>query len=179
MKINIIGPSGTGKTTLAKYLSGRHDIKYHSLDYILYKIIKENGKRSKRMEPSPEEYKREVGDIFKQKGWVVEGRYVIEEIIKEADTVILIKLNPLLSISRQWKRYFTDEAQRKNHGFVNNLRLSISIIKQFYGKEDLSRDKDLKYFRLSKAFRMLEKYKNKVRVINNQKQLSEFKDGLL
>lgn len=79
MKINIIGPSGSGKTTLAKSLSDKLDIPIYNLDYIIYKVVKD-GKRYKRIEPSEEEYKKEVRSILKQKNWVIEGKYIIEDV---------------------------------------------------------------------------------------------------
>jgi adenylate kinase family enzyme len=169
MKINIIGPTGSGKTTLADTLSKKLNIQVTSLDYLFYKHTKEK----QREEILEKVWKKELGRILKKQEWIIEGVNPINEVIETADLVIYLRPHIAIALYRQWKRYFTDSKQRKEHGFGGNLKLSQYLFKQYLENDDITSIDDIKYSRLKKLDRILEKHANKVRVINNNTQLKQ------
>ena len=88
MKIYVIGPTGSGKTTLSECLSNKHKIKCYELDLLVYDD--ENG-HVKR----PDEVREKMfNDILKKKNWIIEdvGRSKFEEGRKQADIIYYINI---------------------------------------------------------------------------------------
>lgn len=157
MKINIIGTSGAGKTTLAKKIATEKGIPMYSLDTILHQKIKEKKGIEWRTE---KEYKKKLSQILRQKNWIIEGVNPIPEVLNHADKIVWLKPSLFTALYRQWKRYVTDKKQRKEHGFINNIKLSQYIIKQH--REDIpEKDADFKFVRVKKLERILEPYMSK------------------
>lgn len=159
MKINIIGPSSSGKTTLAKKLSEELKIPHYDLDYTLHESIP--GKKGRR-ELAEREWRKRLGEIFKRKDWIIEGVNPIKSVLEKADKIIYLKPPLAKSLYRQWKRYFTDPVQRSEHGFFNNLKLSRYIIRQYFKEADLTKLNDPMHTRLKSVEINLRKYKGKV-----------------
>ena len=67
MKILIIGPVGAGKTTLAKTLSNKYNIKHYEIDSIVHDDNEGGRKRTE------EEQNRIIKQIDKQNDWIIEG----------------------------------------------------------------------------------------------------------
>ena len=68
MKIRIIGPVGSGKTTLAKQLSSKYGIPVTSLDELNWTHT-ENGD----VHRTPEERQALLDEVLAQKDWIIEG----------------------------------------------------------------------------------------------------------
>lgn len=158
MKINIIGPTGSGKTFLAEKLSQKLKIPQVSLDYVLFKHT-----RDKHREELPEnEWRANLLKLLGEKDWIIEGVNPIIEVFETADMIIYLRPSISTALFRQWKRYFTDPKQKKEHGFKNNLKLSQYLIRQYQQHEDKGKEDDPKYSRVKKLDRILKKYKEKV-----------------
>lgn len=159
MRINIIGPTSSGKTTLARKLSAEYKIPHYNLDYIFYEPIP--GKKDRR-ELSESEWKGKLKEILKDKDWIIEGVNPIKEVFEKADKIVYLKPPIFKSLFRQWKRYFTDPVQRREHGFINNLKLSRFLFRQYFRPADLSSLDDPKHTRLKSVEISLKKYQHKV-----------------
>ena len=66
-KIVVIGPNGSGKTTVAKKLSQKLNIPHIELDNIYWK--------PNWGESSKEEFRRKVDDLTGRDEWIVDGNY--------------------------------------------------------------------------------------------------------
>jgi adenylate kinase family enzyme len=159
MRISIIGPSSSGKTTLAKKLSQERKIPHYNLDYIFFEPIP--GKKDRR-ELTEKEWTVKLSKILSEKDWIIEGVNPIKEVFEKADKIIYLKPPVLKSLFRQWKRYFSDPVQRREHGFFNNLKLSRFLLRQYFKGEDLSSLNNPKHARLKNVEKILERYRSKV-----------------
>ena len=173
-RIYVIGPSGSGKTYLAKIISKHFDIPHTNLDYVFYdhKVAKS------RDEVSDEEWKRRLNKLIEEDDWVIEGVNPINEVFEIADQIIFLRLNIIETLVSQWKRYLTDEKQRREHGFINNLKLSRYLIKQHTEEENLLKSDDPKYFRIRKVDRIIKKYSNKTVILNSRNEVNKFIETL-
>ena len=91
-KIYIIGPVGSGKTTLSNKMSKLYNIKKYELDKIVWDDENGNIKRT------DEEINKLFKNIIKKKKWLIEdiGRNKFVEGIKEADITYYINLPKLI-----------------------------------------------------------------------------------
>jgi adenylate kinase family enzyme len=128
MRISLIGPSASGKTTLARKIATRYGLKNFNLDNLLFRKV--NNK--KRISVSKEESLVIIDKISSGKNWVIEGLHPFDLIFERADLIIWLKPSFLTCIYRQWKRFFTDINQRRDYGFISNVKLSIYIFRQFF-----------------------------------------------
>ncbi len=167
MRISIIGPSASGKTTLAKKLADYYDLKHMNLDYILFK----NVQKKKRLSVPEDKYMKAIEKFVKQKDWIVEGVNTFDGVFEPADVIIWIKPPLLISLYRQWKRYFVDSRQRAEHGFINNLKLTIYIIRQYIGKPTPQTDPKGTWIR--SVEKILMKYKNKTIILRNSSNIDD------
>jgi len=169
-RIFVTGPSGSGKTFLAKKLSDTYGIPHTNLDYVLFRHTGD-----KHREEVPErEWKNKLKTIVKGKAWIIEGVNPIKEVMEAADKIIYLRLNIIDTLFSQWKRYFTDPIQRKEHGFINNLKLSGYLIKQHIEAEDLSKSDDPKYSRVKKTDRLLKDFAFKVVILKTRGEVNKF-----
>ena len=74
----------------------------------------------------------------------------------------------------QWKRYLTDEVQRREWGFIDNLELSKYLIKQHIEEEKISKSNDPKYFRVKKVDRILKSYSDKTLILKSRSEVNKF-----
>lgn len=108
MKVHIIGLAGSGKTTLAAWISERFGVAAHDLDWIVYD---EAGER-----PEPEIVAR-IGEILREPGWVTEGAYHqtwLQPLLQAADRIVWLDPPLPVCVFRMLKRHAVAELRRDN-----------------------------------------------------------------
>ena len=133
-KIYIIGPVGSGKTTLATKLSEIHNIKYYELDKVAWDDDNGNIKRS------DEDAEMIFSDILSNDKWIIEdvGRDKFSRGRVEADIIYYIKLSRFKSYYRVSKRWIKQRLgfERYNHPPVFSQWLYyISTVNTYYKGE--------------------------------------------
>lgn len=155
MKIYIIGSPASGKTTLAKKLSKRYDIKYYELDCIVYDDENNHIKRTE------EEISKKFDEILKEESFILEdvGRSKFKKGREVADIIYYIKLSKLEIYKRLIKRWINQRKGIESYNYP-------PTIYQLYGMF-----KDVKNYQKVEKQRVkeLEIYKNKVEFLNKDK----------
>jgi len=92
-KIRIVGPVGSGKTTLARNLSRQNRIPMYSLDEVVW--TRSSGEDIRN---SIEDRDSKLQEILKQSSWIIEGAHLgwSMKTFEEADRIIF--LNPALPV---------------------------------------------------------------------------------
>ena len=165
MKLNIIGPSCVGKSTFASILAKESDWPHFDLDTVIvdHEVLVKTRRFIFR---SPSVYFKEIQSILcENQDWIIEGVYAIESIFRAADMIILIQSPLLISLQRQWARYFSSNLQREHYGFRNNLYLTRSMILQYWSRPSPRDLHDTTKFYLCKYDLMLKEYQKKLRRI--------------
>jgi len=173
-KLFIVGPSASGKTYLAEKLAQKYKIPHLNLDYLFYKHVKDRS----RIKVSENEWRRELEKILKKKGWIIEGVNPISEVILSSEKILYLRTSLQSAILNQWKRYFTNSKQRREHGFINNLKLSRYLVKQYLDKEDLLESDNLQYSRVAKLDRILKEHKSKLLTLKSRNEVNRFLSSL-
>ena len=132
-RIYIIGPVGSGKTTLSRRLSKKYNIKEYELD----KVAWDDDTHIKRTD---EEAKKLLREIINKKSWIVEdiGRDKFMEARDKADIIYYIKLPRIKSYYRVIKRWFKQKFGKEPYNDIpnfNQLKYYVSTVNSYYKKE--------------------------------------------
>lgn len=147
-KIYIIGPVGSGKTTLAKALSNKINIPMYELDKVVWDDDNGNIKRS------DEEIAKLFNDIIKNKEWIIEdvGRKKFYDGIYNADIVYYINLPNFVIYKRCILRWIKQllGLEKYNYkptlnGLFEMLKWAKSDIKNKNAKINFIKEKSKKY----------------------------------
>jgi adenylate kinase family enzyme len=105
MKIYIVGPVASGKSTLARGLSKELDIPYQSLDEVVHIPDKSHSWGNRKREAT--ERDQMFQSIILQPSWIIEdvGRTFFEEGLKAADRIILLEVPSSIRKYRIVKRW--------------------------------------------------------------------------
>lgn len=162
MKISIIGPCGGGKSTLARQIASKYNLKYVDLDevFVDYEHITE----SRVPLFDKKKTSRDLRRVFKNPNWIMEGIYCVEDIFEEADMIVLISLPLWKGLMWQWKRFFTDYLERRRFGFKHNLILSQIILNQYFSQADCYERVGIKYPTMRLFKKVLKKYHHKSQI---------------
>jgi len=149
-KIYIIGPVGSGKTTFARKLSDKYNIKYYQLDKVVWDDDNGNIKRSN------EEVSKIFNTILNNKSWIIEdvGRNKFKKGRCEADIIYYIKLSRLKSYYRVTKRWVRQRLGIETYNAPPNFKqllYFISTVNSYYKKEK-TRLKELEEFKEKLVF---------------------------
>lgn len=166
MKIYIIGPSCSGKTTLSKFFNRKLKIPVLSIDKVLISVDPITREKIKLPDDKALPI---INNFLRQRSWILEGIQPYFRGLKAADIIIYLMPNMFVCLYRQWKRCLFDSEQHK-YGVRNNLRLTISIIKQYLEKEDSSKYYNYRFSRVWKFNKICEDFKGKVILVKDTNQ---------
>lgn len=155
MKIYIIGPPASGKTTLAKKLSEKYNIEYFELDLLIFDDENDHKRRS------DEEILNKFNEILDKKNWIIEDvdRTKFIKGIELSDRIYYLKFSRMQVIKRIFKRW---KNQRKGNEVYNypptfaQLFDFLKVANSYFKKE-------------SKKLNVLKKYNEKVVYIDSKK----------
>lgn len=158
MKIYIIGPTGSGKSTLSRALSKKYDIPEYELDLLVYDD--ENG-HVKR----PDKVREEMfNKILRKKNWIIEdvGRSKFEKGREKADIIYYINIPRIVVYKRVMTRWFKQRLGKESYNYPPNLFQFFDMLRCCRG-----------YFKKEpEKLKTLEKYKHKI-VFLNYKRLNQ------
>jgi adenylate kinase family enzyme len=164
-RIYIVGPQGSGKSTIANLLAKKIKTKNYDLD----DIIKD--KYGKRRNDS--ELKNMLSVVTARKKWVIEGIFGgwTAKAFEKSDLIILLNLNYNILVANLIKRYYKSKFTDNKRGI--NLKTTWKLIKHV----KLYRTR---YHPKSYAGHMelINKYKSKFIEIKTRKDLEDFLDTL-
>jgi len=155
MKIYIIGPPGSGKTTFAKKLSEKYNIKYYELDLLVFDDDNEHLRRSDR------EILYEFNKILNEDSWIVEdvGRSKFIRGIELSDKIYYLKFSKIQIIKRIIKRWQNQRKGIENYHYpptFAQLFDSFKVVHSYFKKE-------------SKKLSILKEYSEKVIYLDSKK----------
>lgn len=158
-KIYIIGSVGSGKTTLAKRLSGELNIPYYELDSVTWEYHP-NGLDRRR---SPEEVQSIFQSILSKSDWIMEnvGKEMYSEAYEKADLIIYIDLRKDILYRRIIVRWL----KQKVGLYQAPVKPTFHALRQMLGWAK----KEKNHSRLEN----LEQYRHKI-VIVNEKTLDSY-----
>lgn len=164
VKIQIIGYSGGGKSTLARWLESIYHIKLLSLDDIHW--IEGKYERAKTED-------REIISQFLEENdsWIIDGNYsylFFEERIAAADLIIFLNINRCKCLYQTILRYF----ERLSRVWKGKEEFSFPNMKLIFHVVISGRN--------ARRFAMIkEKYGTKIVEIKNVRQLKEFQEKVI
>ena len=134
-KIYIIGPVGSGKTTLSELLSKKYNIKKYELDKIVWNDDNGNIKRT------DEEINILFNKIINNKSWIIEdvGRKKFNDGIKKADIVYYIDLPKYIIYKRCISRWIRQKIGIEKYNYKPTLKSLFEMI--IWAKQDLTSKK--------------------------------------
>lgn len=146
MKIYIIGPPGSGKTTLSKSLAKKYNTKFYELDKIIYDDDNNHVKRTN------EEIEKLFEGIIFEKSWIIEdvGRSEFINGREQADIIYYLKIPRRVVYKRLITRWIKQKLGKEGynypptlHEFMYMLRITICYFKKETIKiESLKKYKD-------------------------------------
>ena len=124
-KIYIIGPVGSGKTTLSELLSKKYNIKKYELDKIVWDDDNGNIKRT------DEEINVLFNKIIDNKSWIIEdvGRKKFIDGIKKADITYYIDLPKITIYKRCISRWIKQKLGKENYNYKPTLKSLFKMLK--------------------------------------------------
>ena len=130
-KIYIIGPVGSGKTTLSELLSKKYNIKKYELDKIVWDDDNGNVKRT------DEEINILFNKIITNKTWIIEdvGRKKFNDGIKKADITYYIDLPKYTIYKRCITRWIKQKIGKKKYNYKPTLKSLFEMLK--WAKQDI------------------------------------------
>ena len=135
-KIYIIGPVGSGKTTLSKKLSKKYNIKRYELDKVVWDDDNGNIKRT------DEEIKILFNKIIANSSWIIEdvGRKKFNDGIKKADIVYYIDLPSIIVYKRCITRWVKQKIGKEKYNYKPTLKSLFEMLK--WAKQDVKNKKE-------------------------------------
>ena len=158
MKILVLGPVASGKTTIARKLIEETNLPEFSIDYIVHDD-EENRVRTE------EEQRKIINDIIKQnKEWIIEGmpRTHLEVLASAATTILYLDVEKKELRRRLFFRIWKNRLGIENVGYKVDQKL-IKRMKEYIEKDQ----KEI----LSEC---MKKYPSKLIILKNKKEVQSF-----
>ena len=124
-KIYIIGAVGTGKTTMARNLSDKLNIKMYQLDKVVWDDDNGNLKRTDN------EVEKIFSEILAKDSWIIEdvGRKKFTAGIRQADMVYYIDLPNFIVYKRCLTRWIKQKLGKEEYNYKPTLKGLIQMMK--------------------------------------------------
>ena len=152
-RIYIIGPVGSGKTTLSKILSKKLNIKNYELDKIVWDDDNGNIKRT------DDEINKMFNEIINNKSWIIEdvGRKKFIDGIKKADITYYIDLPTITIYKRCITRWLKQKLGKEKYNYKPTLKSLIEMLN--WAKQDIkNKNEKVEYIKNnSKKYKILKK----------------------
>ena len=159
-KIHIIGSVGSGKTTLARNLSSKHNLPYYELDNVVWKRHKSGD--IKRTDQERDEY---LDKIVCSDRWIIEGAHSDNWVIKNfqnADLIIFLDTPYKKRIIRIIKRFFLQKVGIEKANYTPTIKMFIKMFVWNAGFEKQSKPKILNMNRNGKIKLLILKDNSKI-----------------
>jgi adenylate kinase family enzyme len=149
LKIHIIGGPGSGKTWMARRLSGIYNIPRFDLDDIFW----DKDAHHYGVKASPKKRNSALAKILSSRSWIIEGVYYswLKDSFELADLIIILNTSIWLRDARILRRFlkrklgmFTTKKEsltdlqkliRWNHGYDdNNLKPALAFVSEYKDK---------------------------------------------
>lgn len=158
MKVLIIGSVASGKSTLARKLSNKFNVKSYEIDSIVHDDVN-NIKRKN------EDQQKIIEKIDNQNEWIIEGtlRRNLYNLLEMADNIIYVDTPLIIRKKRIFTRYIRQKLGIEKCGY----KPSYKMLKNMYTwtKEFESKRKDFED--------VLKKYQEKLIVVKNSNDINE------
>ena len=134
LKIYIIGPPASGKTTLSKILSKKYNIESYELDKLVFDDLNNHIRRD------DETIKKNFNDILSKESFVIEdvGRSKFIEGLEKCDKIYYISLNKSEVYKRVIRRWLNQRKGKEEYNYPPTLLQLIDMFKvvnSYYKKE--------------------------------------------
>lgn len=144
MKIYIIGPTGSGKSTLSKILSDKMNIKSYELDLLVFDDEHDHARRS------DEEIQKLFNKIIKSNSWIIEdvGRGKFAKGRDCADKIYYLKLSKFEVYKRVIFRWIKQKIGILKYNYPPTFFQLIDMIKvtNSYFKKEKKKINELKKY---------------------------------
>lgn len=164
MKIYIVGPVSSGKSTLARRLSIKTGVSYHSLDEVVH--IPDKSEPWGNRKRQAEERDKLFNSIIRQPNWIIEdvGRPCFEEGLKEAEAIVLLEVPIQVRNYRIIKRWIKQRLGIEKCIYKPRYRMLKAMFRW-------SRNYDLGKDTLKER---ISKYQEKVIILRSNKEINTF-----
>ncbi len=134
LKIYIIGPPASGKTTLSKVLSKKYNIERYELDKL---VFDDNNNHIRR---DDETIKKMFNDILSKDSFIIEdvGRSKFVKGLEKCDKIYYINLKKREVYKRVIKRWFNQRQGKEEYNYPPTLAQLIDmfrVVNSYYKKE--------------------------------------------
>lgn len=126
-KIHIIGSVGSGKTTLARYISKLLGASHHELDNVVWKRSSTGDSRR-----SDQEKKEILKDIIHSDAWIIDGAHTddwIEYSLLNAELIILLDPSYRIRNIRIIKRFLRQKLKMETANYTPSFRILLKMFK--------------------------------------------------
>ncbi|MBE1556777.1 AAA family ATPase [Sporosarcina limicola] len=161
-KIHIIGSVGSGKTTLAKWLSTKLDIPFYELDNIVWKRHKSGDIR--RNDEERDEY---LSTLVDSDSWIIEGvhyEWVLQS-FQKADLIIVLDTAYSKRTVRIIKRFILQKVGLEQA----NYKPTFEILRRMF-TWNANYEKDSK----PEIVAILSQYNDKLIILKNDSEIEEY-----
>ena len=135
MRIDIVGPPASGKSTLAMEISRKLSIPHIHLDRFWF----ENGGRQSRLttpniEQVRERIREKTLEAIKDEAWVSDGTYlhIQDEVVNRADVLIFLDVPLGRRLLNHAKRAFLEPKMHKEVNMWDDLTFFVELIRRTY-----------------------------------------------
>ena len=134
MKIYIIGPPASGKTTLSKVLSKKYNIKSYELDKLVFDDDNNHIRRD------DETIKKMFNDILSKDSFIIEdvGRSKFVKGLEKCDKIYYINLKKREAYKRVIRRWINQRKGKEEYNYPPTLAQLIDmfrVVNSYYKKE--------------------------------------------